>query len=222
MSLFATLKNYFRAASLNAENTLIDPVDQSALAIADSEKYAAKFKGAIAKAMAQNAILEAELKSASEDVVKFERIAQMASDNDNIEDAKQALTFKSAASDKAANLKVQIEASKNLISLERSQLEKVENRIRDAKNTKAILSARLQGAEARTELSKAGDTLTGDTGLSKLDNLKKAVDKAEGEAGAFEELNHTFDIPLTEKYNSNTLNLDTELLRLKNNKKSAV
>lgn len=219
MKLLKVIVDFFRVKSIQAENALINPVDQSVLAIKDSEEQVSRFKGAIAKAMAQNKTLDTQNKAAKLDVEKFTRIAQLAVEAGNDEDAKEALLEKNKAQIRSNTLSTQIDTNNGLITQQRAQLERIEEKISNAKNNQTILTARLEGANARKELSKAGDEAGNGDGLAKLDNLQKAVDQAEGEAAAFEDLNGTYEIPLEEKYSNANFSVDNELAQLKAAKK---
>lgn len=215
MGLIKTIKDFFRAKSLKAENALINPVDQSELAISDSEKQIDRFKTAIAHAMSQNNILVKQKDQAEGDVQKYTRIAGLAVKGGSDDDARQALTKKNDAQTLFNNLATQIDQNNVLIASQRKQLDRAGAVIIAAKNNQAILAARLEGAHARKDLAKAGDNLGEGGALSKLGNLQKAVDSEEGEANAFEELNHTNDVPLEEKYDASKFSVEDELARLK-------
>ena len=210
MSLIKTIVDYFRIKSIKAEDALINPVDQSILAIKDTESQLDKFKNAIAHAMAQNNVLVKQRDNAKANVEKYGNIATVAIKTSE-DDARQALVKKSEAQTLFNSLAEQIDANNLLISQQRKQLERSEAKLQSAKNNQAILTARMEGANARKDLASSG---VDGGALSKLDKLQKAVDNAEGEAAAFEELNHTSDIPLEEKYNTNS-SVEEELAQLK-------
>ena len=210
MSLIKTIVDYFRIKSIKAEDALINPVDQSILAIKDTESQLDKFKNAIAHAMAQNNVLVKQRDNAKANVEKYGNIATVAIKTSE-DDTRQALVKKSEAQTLFNSLAEQIDANNLLISQQRKQLERSEAKLQSAKNNQAILTARMEGANARKDLASSG---VDGGALSKLDKLQKAVDNAEGEAAAFEELNHTSDIPLEEKYNTNS-SVEEELAQLK-------
>jgi len=195
-----------------------DPVRDSKIAIQDSEKLIGEFTARIAKLVAQNRSLQRERKEAEAEVAKFQGFAEKAASTGNVDDARQALERKMEAQKRLDFLSSEISRNEQLIGTLRDQLAKARAKVSSAKRNIVSLEARFEGAKVRKELAQASSEFnTGDSPLSALDDLEKAVNTEEVEAEAWEELtlDEKSDQSLEEKYGSgSSVDVDAELAKL--------
>lgn len=216
--LLKSFTNLIRGKSQELAKKMADPVRDSKLAIQDSEKMIADFTSRIAKLVAQNRSLQREQKEAEASVAKFQGFAEKAVATQNVEDARQALERKAETQKRLDQLQVEIARNDQLIKTLRDQLAKARAKVASAKRNIVGLEARFEGSKVRKELAKAAsDFNSGESPLSALDDLDKAVNAQEVEAEAWEELtvDDTSDQTLEEKYGAgSSSDVDAELAKL--------
>lgn len=212
-SLLKGVRNFFRQKKDEAAEALADPVRDAKFDIADSKKQIADFERKVAQLMATNNQIKRKREAAKDDVKKWTGLAQKAAEAGNKSDVTTAVTKKSAADNEAASYAKEIKANEKIIAGLRSQLDRARGKIAKAESNSAQLAARLEGAKVRKELTNASSGF-GDGPLAALDDLEKAVDAAESEAEAYEDLRDDADDDLEEKYGSGDTNVDDEVAKM--------
>lgn len=217
MKLLKQLFKNLRSADAKAADAMKNPIDDGKLAIEDSKKQIVGFRKAIAQALANNKVLEREVETAKQTSEKYLNIAKQAKAAGNMDDARAALTEKQTADQRVESLSAEITKNSNLIASQRKQLDIADSKIAKAENNLKTQSLRLEGAKIRKGLAEATSNFnTGDNPLAALDELENAVNTAECEADAVEELSTSSVDSLENKYSSASANksIDDELEKL--------
>jgi phage shock protein A len=212
-SLFKAVRNFFREKKDDAAEALSDPVRDAKYDIQDSKKQIEEFERKVAQLMATNNQIKRKQSNAKEEVKKWTGLAQKAAEAGSESDVTTAITKKQAAANEATAYGKEIKANEKIIASLRSQLTRARAKIAKAESGQAQLAARLEGAKVRKELSNASSGF-GDGPLAALDDLEKAVDAAECEADAYDDLHDDAGEDLEEKYGSGDTNVDDEVAKL--------
>lgn len=212
-SLFKAVRNFFREKKDEAAEAIGDPVRDARYDIEDSKKQIADFERKVAQLMATNNQIKRRLEAAQEETKKWTGLAKKAAGAGNEADVTTAITKKQAAASQTTGYKKEIAANEKIIANLRNQLTRARGKIAKAESNQAQLAARLEGAKVRKELTNAASGF-GDGPLAALDDLEKAVDAAESEADAYDDLRDDAGEDLEEKYGSGDTNVDDEVARL--------
>ena len=111
--------------------------------------------------------------------------AQLALSKDREDLARAALVEKKKASDMADQLKVEITVLDDALRAYEQDIEKLQNRLREARSRQTAIAARLESAENRVKLRTLLASERVDEAMSRFDQLERRVDYAEGRADAF-------------------------------------
>lgn len=212
-SLFRAIGNYFREKKDDAAEAISDPVRDAKYDIEDSEKQINGFEGQIQGLMKANNNMKKKRDAAKEEYEKWDALAKKAASAGNAEDVQSCVQKKQTALAEGKQLVIDIKKNDETIASLRKQLGQARNKVAKAKSNTAVLSARMSSAKLRTNLS-AGAKGLGDGPLSRLNDLEDAVNDAESDAEAWEELNEDDTENLEEKYGSGDANVDDEVARL--------
>ena len=110
--------------------------------------------------------------------------AQLAVSKDREDLARAALVEKKKASDMSEQLKQEIAVLDDALRAYEQDIQKLQNRLREARSRQTAIAARLESAENRAKLRTLMSTERTDEALAKFDQLERRVDYAEGRAEA--------------------------------------
>lgn len=98
--------------------------------------------------------------------------------------ARAALVEKKKAADMAAQLKEEIQVLDDSLRAYEQDIDKLQNRLREARSRQTAIAARLESAENRVKLRTLLSTERVDEAMARFDQLERRVDYAEGRADA--------------------------------------
>lgn len=98
--------------------------------------------------------------------------------------ARAALVEKKKASDMSDQLKQEIAVLDDALRAYEQDIQKLQNRLREARSRQTAIAARLESAENRVKLRSLMTNERVDEALSRFDQLERRVDYAEGRADA--------------------------------------
>ena len=98
--------------------------------------------------------------------------------------ARAALVEKKKASDMAAQLNDEIQVLDDALRAYEQDIEKLQNRLREARSRQTAITARLESAENRVKLRTLLATERVDEAMARFDQMERRVDYAEGRADA--------------------------------------
>ena len=110
--------------------------------------------------------------------------AQLALSKDREDLARAALVEKKKAADMADQLKQEIAVLDDALRAYEQDIQKLQNRLREARSRQSAIVARLESAENRVKLRSLMTEDRVDDALSRFDQLERRVDYAEGRADA--------------------------------------
>ncbi len=108
--------------------------------------------------------------------------AQLALSKDREDLARAALVEKKKAGDMAEQLKAEIDVLDDALRAYEQDIEKLQNRLREARGRQTSIAARLQSAENRVKLRTLLSSERVDEAMVRFDQLERRVDYAEGRA----------------------------------------
>lgn len=110
--------------------------------------------------------------------------AQLALSKDREDLARAALVEKKRAADMADQLKQEIAVLDDALRAYEQDIQKLQNRLREARSRQTQIAARLESAENRVKLRSLMTNERVDEALARFDQLERRVDYAEGRADA--------------------------------------
>ena len=110
--------------------------------------------------------------------------AQLALSKDREDLARAALVEKKKAGDMGDQLKIEIGVLDDALRAYEQDIEKLQNRLREARSRQTAIAARLESAENRVKLRTLLASERVDEAMSRFDQLERRVDYAEGRADA--------------------------------------
>ena len=110
--------------------------------------------------------------------------AQLALSKDREDLARAALVEKRKAGDMAEQLKAEIAVLDDSLRAYEADIEKLQNRLREARSRQTQIAARLESAENRVKLRTLLTNERVDEALARFDQMERRVDDAEGRAAA--------------------------------------
>ena len=110
--------------------------------------------------------------------------AQLALSKDREDLARAALVEKKRAADMADQLKQEIAVLDDALRAYEQDIQKLQNRLREARSRQTQIAARLESAENRVKLRSLMTNERVDDALTRFDQLERRVDYAEGRADA--------------------------------------
>ncbi len=108
--------------------------------------------------------------------------AQLAISKDREDLARAALVEKKKAADMSDQLKQEIAVLDDALRAYEQDIQKLQNRLREARSRQTAIAARLESAENRVKLRSLMTNERVDDALSRFDQLERRVDYAEGRA----------------------------------------
>ena len=201
-SLIKAFGNMFREKRDRAAKALADPVRDGKFAIEDSKKQVGEYTTQVAKLRAETIKQKANHKDALAEAKKYTRYAEQAGKAGKKEDVETAVAQIQKWTNRAKELKDQIDRNEKVETNLRSQLDAARTKISRAEQNHQTLAARKKGAEIRKSLAMASSQFAeGQGGLSALDDLAESVRDEEAEAEAFEEMSApAVETSLEDKY----------------------
>lgn len=112
--------------------------------------------------------------------------AQLALSKDREDLARAALVEKKKAADMSDQLKAEITVLDDALRAYEQDIQKLQNRLREARSRQTAIAARLESAENRVKLRSLMTNERVDEALSRFDQLERRVDYAEGRADALQ------------------------------------
>jgi len=209
-------KNKAREVADVAADSMKDTARDTKFAIEDSEAGIVDRKEQVVKTQGATNVLKRELEGAKREGAKFLKIAKAKGADGDESATREALTRKATADTRAKVLANEIAQNEKTIANVRAGISRDEQRIASAKSNVALLKARKQNAQARSDLAKAAAGLQSNNPLAALDDLEKEVNQLEGEADAVEEMAGVGDASLEEQFDAEQSDdkVEAELARL--------
>jgi phage shock protein A len=184
MGIFSRTRDIIAANFTDMLDKADDPSKMIRMIIMEMEETLVEVRASAARTIADQ-------KEMHRHTVKLDRLqtewaekAQLALSKDREDLARAALVEKNKASDMAIQLKEEIAVLDDALRAYEQDIQKLQNRLREARSRQTAIAARLESAENRVKLRTLMSTERVDEALSRFDQLERRVDYAEGRADA--------------------------------------
>lgn len=188
MGIFKRMTDVLKANITDLISKAEDPEKMLPQIIEEMEEQYRQAKVQVARAIADEKRLQAQVMSYEEEALEWERRAMLAVQKDQDDLAKEALSRKRQAETSANLLKQQWEGQKEMVERLKVQLKGLEAKIEEARRKKNLLLARAKRAEALKSINQAMAGLSDTSAFSAFDRMAEKVATLEAEAQAAEEL----------------------------------
>ncbi|CAN1209165.1 Phage shock protein A, PspA [Tumidithrix helvetica PCC 7403] len=156
--------------------------------ILDMQEDLVQLRQAVAQAIAAQKLQQDEYNKTNIEAENWERRALLAIQKEDESLAREALRRKKAATATAASLSENLERHTGEVAKLKLSLAALESKLSEAKTMKSVLTARLQAANAQTNINNVLGEVNTDSAFATFDRMKEKVAIAEAEAAATAEL----------------------------------
>jgi phage shock protein A len=184
MGIFSRTRDIIAANFNDLLDQADDPSKMIRMIILEMEETLVEVRASAARTIADQ-------KEMHRHTVKLDRLqadwadkAQLALSKDREDLARAALVEKKKAADMGDQLKAEITVLDDALRAYEDDIQKLQNRLREARSRQTQIAARLESAENRVKLRTLLSTERVDDALARFDQLERRVDYAEGRADA--------------------------------------
>ncbi len=184
MGIFSRTRDIIAANFTDLLDKADDPEKMIRMIIFEMEETLVEVRASAARTIADQ-------KEMHRHTVKLDRLqadwaekAQLALSKDREDLARAALMEKKKAGDMADQLKAEIAVLDDALRAYELDIEKLQNRLREARSRQTAIAARLESAENRVKLRTLLASERVDEAMARFDQLERRVDYAEGRADA--------------------------------------
>lgn len=184
MGIFSRTRDIIAANFNDLLDKADDPAKMIRMIILEMEETLVEVRASAARTIADQ-------KEMHRHTVKLQKLqadwadkAQLALSKGREDLARAALMEKKKAGDMADQLKAEIVVLDDALRAYEQDIEKLQNRLREARSRQTAIAARLESAENRVKLRTLLSTERVDDAMARFDQLERRVDYAEGRADA--------------------------------------
>lgn len=184
MGIFSRTRDIIAANFSDLLDHAEDPAKMIRMIILEMEETLVEVRASAARTIADQ-------KEMHRHTMKLERLqadwgekAQLALSKDREDLARAALVEKRKAADMGEQLKAEITVLDDALRAYEDDIQKLQNRLREARSRQTQIAARLESAENRVKLRTLLATERVDEAMARFDQLERRVDYAEGRADA--------------------------------------
>jgi phage shock protein A len=184
MGIFSRTRDIIAANFNDLLDQADDPAKMIRMIILEMEETLVEVRASAARTIADQ-------KEMHRHTVKLDKLqadwgekAQLALSKDREDLARAALVEKKRAMDMADQLKQEIAVLDDALRAYEQDIQKLQNRLREARSRQTQIAARLESAENRVKLRTLMTNERVDEALTRFDQLERRVDYAEGRADA--------------------------------------
>ena len=184
MGIFSRTRDIIAANFNELLDQADDPAKMIRMIILEMEETLVEVRASAARTIADQ-------KEMHRHTVKLDKLqadwgekAQLALSKDREDLARAALVEKKRAMDMADQLKQEIAVLDDALRAYEQDIQKLQNRLREARSRQTQITARLESAEDRVKLRSLMTNERVDEALTRFDQLERRVDYAEGRAEA--------------------------------------
>ena len=184
MGIFSRTRDIIAANFNDMLDKADDPAKMIRMIILEMEETLVEVRASAARTIADQ-------KEMHRHVVKLDKLqadwgdkAQLALSKDREDLARAALVEKKKAGDMSDQLKQEISVLDDALRADETDIQKLQQRLREARSRQTAIAARLESAENRVKLRTVMSTERTDEAIARFDQLERRVDYAEGRAEA--------------------------------------
>jgi phage shock protein A len=184
MGIFSRTRDIIAANFNDLLDKAEDPAKMIRLIILEMEETLVEVRTSSARTIADQKELRRHVAKLDKLQADWSDKAQLALSKGREDLARAALLERKKASDMAEQLGAEITVLDDSLRAYEQDIEKLQNRLREARSRQSAIAARLQSAENRVRLRTLLSNERVDEALARFDQLERRVDYAEGRAEA--------------------------------------
>jgi phage shock protein A len=182
MGIFSRTRDIIAANFNDLLEKAEDPAKMIRLIILEMEETLVEVRTSSARTIADQKEMRRHVAKLDKLQADWSDKAQLALSKDREDLARAALLERKKATDMADQLNVEIEVLDDALRAYEQDIEKLQNRLREARTRQTSIAARLQSAENRVKLRTLLSSERVDEAMVRFDQLERRVDYAEGRA----------------------------------------
>jgi phage shock protein A len=184
MGIFSRSLDIFAANFSELLDRAEDPAKMIRMIILEMEETLVEVRASAARTIADQKEMQRHSSKLERLQADWAEKAELALSKDREDLARAALLEKRKAADMAGQLEAEIAVLDDSLRAYEADIEKLQNRLREARSRQTLIAARLESAENRVKLRTLLTRERVDEALARFDDLERRVDDAEGRAGA--------------------------------------
>ena len=184
MGIFSRTRDIIAANFNDMLDKADDPQKMIRMIILEMEETLVEVRASAARTIADQKEMHRHTVKLDKLQADWSEKAQLAISKDREDLARAALVEKKKAVDMSEQLKQEIAVLDDALRAYEQDIQKLQNRLREARSRQTAIAARLESAENRVKLRSLMTNERVDDALSRFDQLERRVDYAEGRAEA--------------------------------------
>ena len=184
MGIFSRTRDIIAANFNDMLDKADDPQKMIRMIILEMEETLVEVRASAARTIADQKEMHRHSVKLDKLQIDWNEKAQLAISKDREDLARAALVEKKKATDMSEQLKQEIAVLDDALRAYEQDIQKLQNRLREARSRQTAIAARLESAENRVKLRSLMTNERVDDALSRFDQLERRVDYAEGRADA--------------------------------------
>ena len=184
MGIFSRTRDIIAANVTDLLDKAEDPAKMIRMIILEMEETLVEVRASAARTIADQKEMHRHTVKLDKLQADWNEKAQLAISKDREDLARAALVEKKKAADMSEQLKQEIAVLDDALRAYEQDIQKLQNRLREARSRQTAIAARLESAENRVKLRSLMTNERVDDALSRFDQLERRVDYAEGRADA--------------------------------------
>ena len=184
MGIFSRTRDIIAANFNDMLDKADDPQKMIRMIILEMEETLVEVRASAARTIADQKEMHRHSVKLDKLQADWNEKAQLAISKDREDLARAALVEKKKAADMSEQLKQEIAVLDDALRAYEQDIQKLQNRLREARSRQTAIAARLESAENRVKLRSLMTNERVDDALSRFDQLERRVDYAEGRADA--------------------------------------
>ncbi|MGB7407320.1 MAG: phage shock protein PspA [Pontixanthobacter sp.] len=184
MGIFSRTRDIIAANFNDMLDNADDPAKMIRMIILEMEETLVEVRASAARTIADQKEMHRHSVKLDKLQADWGEKAQLALSKDREDLARAALVERKKAADMSEQLRAEITVLDDALRAYEKDIDKLQNRLREARSRQTAIAARLESAENRVKLRTLMSTERVDDALSRFDQLERHVDHAEGRAEA--------------------------------------
>jgi phage shock protein A len=217
MGIFSRTRDIVAANFNDMLDKADDPAKMIRMIILEMEETLVEVRASAARTIADQKEMHRHTLKLDQLQADWGEKAQLALSKDREDLARAALVERKKASDMAEQLKLQIGVLDDALRAYEQDIDKLQQRLREARSRQTAIAARLESAENRVKLRSLLASERVDEAMARFDQLERRVDYAEGRADALSLADGTAAPTLAEQISAlaGSDTIDAELEQMK-------
>ncbi|WP_375289590.1 phage shock protein PspA [Qipengyuania sp.] len=186
MGIFSRTRDIIAANFNDMLDKADDPQKMIRMIILEMEETLVEVRASAARTIADQKEMHRHTIKLDKLQADWSEKAQLALSKDREDLARAALVERKKATDMSEQLKAEIAVLDDALRAYEQDIQKLQNRLREARSRQTAIAARLESAENRVKLRSLMTNERVDDALARFDQLERRVDYAEGRADALQ------------------------------------